>query len=257
MKKKEFSIITATFNSEKTLERTIKSLLQQNFKDFEFIIVDGSSSDNTLDIIKKYKPLFDENYITYKWISEPDKGIYDAWNKGLKLAEGKWVSFLGSDDFYLPNSLQIYYDKIKEMPSNIDLVHSNVKVVDGKKTIKYITGSWSWNIFKHYMNIAHVGAFHNRKLFDKYGTFDESYKIAGDYELLLRPKNKLKTLHIDIVLAVMSAGGISNNKIKQVLLETARAKNKTANINVIKCILDALTAFNKFTIRRIIHAIYR
>jgi len=101
-----YSIIIATYNSANTLAEAIQSVLQQTLKDFELIIIDGKSSDGTLEIIKSY-----EKEITY-WISEKDKGVYDAWNKGIKIAKGEWICFLGSDDIMLPTTIEKYNDFI-------------------------------------------------------------------------------------------------------------------------------------------------
>ncbi|NCT10072.1 MAG: glycosyltransferase, partial [Flavobacteriia bacterium] len=102
------SVITVSLNSELTIEKTIQSVLNQNFTDFEYIIVDGKSTDNTLQIIKKYESQFHQKNIPFTWISESDTGIYNAWNKGLQLAKGDWISFLGSDDIYLEGVLAKY-----------------------------------------------------------------------------------------------------------------------------------------------------
>ena len=109
-----FSIITASYNSEKTISDTITSVLNLDFNDFEYIIVDGNSKDKTVDIIKSFISKFEAKGITYKFISEKDKGIYDAWNKGIALSEGQWISFLGSDDSYLPSALQLYFNEIEK-----------------------------------------------------------------------------------------------------------------------------------------------
>lgn len=247
-----FSIITATFNSEKTLERTIKSVLNQNCTDFEYIIIDGDSKDQTVEIIKKYVDVFESKNITFKWISEPDTGIYDAWNKGLKLANGKWISFLGSDDYYLENALKAYKNELINIKSsNIDIIYSNVNVIKGDIFIKTINGVWFWKVFKQYMNIAHVGAFHNSKFFNKYGVFNSSYRIAGDYELLLRAKSELKTIKLNMVTANMEDGGISNNLINESFKETFRAKTQTAKISAVQCSLDYIIAYIKYLIRKI------
>ena len=100
-----FSIVTASYNSEKTISDTINSVLNLDFQDFEYIIIDGNSSDDTLEIIQSAVHKFEAKGVSYKFISEKDKGIYDAWNKGIKISEGKWISFLGSDDSYLSNKL--------------------------------------------------------------------------------------------------------------------------------------------------------
>lgn len=223
------TIITATYNSGKTLEDTMISVLTQNYSNFEYVIIDGNSSDNTLNIIKKYEPLFQEKNISFKWISEKDTGIYNAWNKGLKLATGKWIAFLGSDDIYLDSVLEKYAHKAM-MHQNADFIHSKVKLMNKTKVKFIVSDIWKWNVFKRYMKIAHVGSFHNREYFDKYGNFNEDYKIAGDYELLLRAKSDLNTVFFDEFTAEMKDGGISNKNVMKAFREVKRAKITTAEI---------------------------
>lgn len=240
------SIITATFNNEKTLEETINSILNQKYTDFEYIIVDGKSTDNTIAIIKQYEPIFKQKNISFKWISEIDTGIYNAWNKGLKIATGNWISFLGSDDVYLDNALNKYVKKIIE-EKNADFVYSKVKLINNNKEVIYIVSdTWKWNQFKRYMKIAHVGAFHNRKYFDTYGIFDESYKISGDYELLLRAKSCLKTTFINEFTAEMKDGGVSNKNVFKAFKEVKKAKINTAGISTIVAFFDFYFSLFKY-----------
>ncbi|NCP21225.1 MAG: glycosyltransferase [Flavobacteriales bacterium CG_4_9_14_0_2_um_filter_35_242] len=252
------TIITATYNSEKTLEQTLKSVLNQTYINFEYIIVDGASTDGTLSILSKYKTLFENKNIAYRWFSEPDRGIYNAWNKGLKLANGRWIAFLGSDDCYLTGALSFYSNKILELKlENYDLIYSRVKLMNNFKVLKIIDGVWTWNIFKRYMNIAHVGALHNKKYFEKYGFFDESYKIAGDYELLLRAKHNLKTYKLDLITAIMGNAGVSNNNINKAFRETFKAKRLTGKIPLGYCYIDYVIAFLKFSFKKVANEIIR
>lgn len=252
MSSHEITVITASFNSINTIKATIESILNQTFTNFEYIIIDGNSTDGTLDIIKKFEPIFKEMNIDFKWQSEVDKGIYDAWNKGIKLSSGKWISFLGSDDEYVENAIEIYSTRLVKLDNKkIDLVYSNVNYVCGKKFLNTINGVWSWNIFKRYMNIAHVGSFHSKNLFEKYGIFDERYKICGDYELLLRAQDNLKTSKIEKTTVIMQSGGVSNKHIKKAFQETYKAKCNSGNINPIIAKGDYYLAFLKFSLRSI------
>jgi glycosyltransferase involved in cell wall biosynthesis len=255
------SIITAAFNSEKTIVKTLNSIIRQNgineLFELEYIIVDGASKDDTINIIKSYESTFKEKGIVFKWISEKDSGIYDAWNKGVKLSSGKWISFLGSDDYYCDGALEAYYNTINNNKTiDYDLVYSNVNLVKGDKLIKNINGTWSWRKFRRYMNIAHVGSFHNKQYFTKNGLFDTSYKIAGDYEFLLRARQNLKALKLNKQTVMMSEGGISNRQISKVFKETFKAKNKTGGLNKIICSFDYAIAYIKFILRKIAYAIY-
>jgi glycosyltransferase involved in cell wall biosynthesis len=248
-----FSIVTVTYNSEKTLKRTINSLLYQNFSNFEYILIDGSSSDTTIEIIKSYEVAFKKRNINYTWISEKDTGIYDAFNKGIKLAKGNWISFLGSDDYYIEDALESYKNEIEKQNEELDFIHSIVKVEE-KKVIK---DQWGWKEFRKSMNVAHVGAFHNRNYFNKHGVYDTNYKIAGDYELLLRAKENLKTHWFRKVTAIMGDGGVSNKQIKNVYLETTKAKIKSGKINPTISKLYYFKWMFKYKVKTILNAIIR
>ena len=248
-----FTVVTVCYNSEKTIYRTIDSLLKQTINDFEYIIIDGKSSDKTVDVIKSFEDKFKERNINFKWISEIDKGIYDAFNKAILLANGSWISFLGSDDYYLDDSLDYYKNEINKLKEEVDFVHSVVKVEE----IKLIEDKWEWKKFKTSMNIAHVGAFHNKNYFKKFGDYDIKYEIAGDYELLLRAKKDLKTHWFNKVTAIMSDGGISNMQVKNVYLETTKAKIITGNLSKVECYLEYYKWMLKYRIKTIINAFIR
>ena len=223
------SIITATFNSDKTLDETIFSVLNQDYTNFEYIIIDGKSKDKTLNIIKKYEAQFKKKNISYTWISELDSGIYNAWNKGLKLAKGNWISFLGSDDIYLDKALGLYAKNIV-LDEDVDFIHSKVKLVNNGKVKFIVSDKWKWSKFKRYMKIAHVGSFHNKKFFEKFGLYNETFKISGDYEMLLRAKSELKTAFFDEFTAEMKDGGVSNQNVLNAFREVRNAKITTADI---------------------------
>ena len=258
MSKPLLSVITVCYNSEKTIRETINSILNQSYSNFEYIVVDGNSKDSTVDLIKSFEVEFQKKGVDFIWISEQDSGIYNAFNKGIKLSSGKWVSFLGSDDTYTPKALEVYAKTISESKEEIDLIYSNVEVKDNQhNTTDTINGKWSWRKFRRYMNIPHVGSFHNKKYFSKYGFFNESYKIAGDYELLLRAKSSLKTIKIDEVTVKMANSGASNNQINLVFKETLKAKNKSGGINLLLCIIDYFIAVFKYFTKKLTSAIIR
>ncbi|WP_188020375.1 glycosyltransferase family 2 protein [Deferribacter autotrophicus] len=195
------SIITVVYNGEKYLEETIKSVINQTYHNVEYIIIDGGSTDGTLGIIKKY-----ENYIDY-WVSEPDEGIYDAMNKGILTARGKWIAFLNSDDkfinCYLLNNLFIY------LFSDVDILYGNI-LKNGKIKKAY------HNFLYFYMSIKHPATFINAKLARKI-KFDKSYKIAGDYKLFLECKiKKCKFKKVNCVFTIMREGGVSSNSLDSI-----------------------------------------
>lgn len=248
-----FTIITVCFNSEKTINETIQSVLNQGYKNFEYILIDGKSTDKTVEIIKSFENQFKEKEISYKWISKKDTGIYNAFNKGIKESNGDWVSFLGSDDVYLKNSIEIYNKEISNLKDEVDFVYSNITI--NNKTV--VSKNWKWKQFRRKMMIAHTGGFHNKNYFERFGFFNESYKIAGDYELLLRAKQQLKPHKIDEVTVIMSDGGISNSQVKNVYLETTRAKIETGKVGFLLSKFDYFIWIQKYRIKKIIYALVR
>lgn len=205
-----FSIITASYNSEKTISDTIASVLNLDFKDFEYIIVDGNSSDSTLEIIRSFIPKFEAKGIPYKFISEKDKGIYDAWNKGIQLSSGEWISFLGSDDEYLNNALNLYFTEINKSP-NINYISSRINLTNDKKEVIAVFGKkYKWKNVIRDIDTAQVGSFHKRELFDKVGLFSTEYKIVGDLDFYIRCKDNINPSYFKNITANMQNGGVSN-----------------------------------------------
>lgn len=242
--KKNISIVTAVYNGEKTLQRLIDSISVQKEADIEFIIIDGGSSDNTVSIIKENKSVIDY------WISEPDKGIYDAWNKGIVAASGDWIMFLGCDDVLMPNALKIYRQFLQQLQTNHLLVSSKVKMVDVNGNFIRIKGwPFEWPLFLKEMTIAHPGALHATELFRKYGMFNTDFKIVGDYELLLRPGSKLNAAYLNEVTVVMSEGGVSDSVAA--IKEHYRAVIKNGHSTRLKAFANAVIVFLKLQSKRL------
>lgn len=231
------TIITSTYNAVNDIEDSIKSVISQSYANIQYVIIDGGSTDGTLEIIKKY-----EKYISI-FISEKDSGIYDAWNKGLLLATGDWIAFLGADDIYLPDAILDYINHIEHSNiENLDYVSSKIELVDSdKKCLRVIGKEWKWNTFKRYMSTPHVGSLHSRLFFDKYGRYNIEYKIVGDYEMLLRANNSLKTSFLNSITVKMQVGGVSNQN-KKAIIETYSAKINNKARTKILAKYDALIA---------------
>jgi glycosyltransferase involved in cell wall biosynthesis len=209
----KISIITVALNSAEYFETCIQSVINQDYTDIEHIVVDGGSTDGTLDIIKKY-----DDKIT-KWISEPDRGIYDAMNKGISMATGVVVGILNSDDFYSSNNiLTIVADEFTSQDRDsifADLVY--VKRDNPAVVVRYYQSSnFHPNKFAYGWMPAHPTFFVKRCCYEKYGQFKTDYKIAADYELLVRflSKHKLSFSYIPQVIIKMREGGISTKNIK-------------------------------------------
>ncbi|NDV69015.1 glycosyltransferase family 2 protein [Dysgonomonas sp. 25] len=221
------SIIVATYNAEKYIERCLLSIISNKSEIVELVIIDGGSTDETTKIIGKYKP-----HIDY-FISEKDNGIYDAWNKALKVVKGKWIQFIGADDIMFSDALNkmLAFADTAEV-DEIDLILGKEELVDASgKLLKYYGAPFSWSIFRNYMNIAHGASFHNRKLFDEVGFFDTSYKSSADYELLLRKRNTLNCIFMDEIIIKMQIGGTSFS-IKG-LIETFKVKQQHKSNNLL------------------------
>ena len=206
MKKKDnplVSIITVCFNSERTIEQTIRSVLNQTYKGIEYIIVDGKSTDGTLDIINKYSVQI------AKIVSEPDEGLYHAMNKGISMATGNIVGIINSDDWYEPYTVEEVVQCFDE--TNADIVYGDLLEVGVDKTTLMVLK----NIedLRGNLKIPHPTFFIKKEVYDVYGKFDLQYKIAADLDLALRLLNKgLKFERIKKVLANFRIGGISSRK---------------------------------------------
>ncbi len=203
------SIIVAVFNGGKTLQQCIDSISQQTCLNKELIIIDGGSKDNTVELLNA-----NNQYISY-WVSEPDKGIYNAWNKALLQAKGEWICFLGADDYFWNNQvLEKMTEHLKIMPPDIRVVYGKVMLVNKEGENIYSVGE-PWEkvkkSFTKFMSIPHPGTMHRHCLFEQHGLFDESFYIAGDYEFLLRELKTRDAVFIpNIITTAMRQGGISS-----------------------------------------------
>lgn len=243
------SIITGVYNGEKYLQETIESILNQSYPNLEYIIVDGESTDNTVEIIRRYEARF------AFWKSEKDRGLYEAWNKALTAAKGEWICFVGSDDILYPDAIKNYVDFINERQTlGLEYVSAKIELVTNDLKLMRVVGeAWNWNTFKVYMNTAHVGSFHHKSLFQKYGVFDINYKITGDYEFLLRSGKELKAGFMDKVTVKMrTEDTLSMRNASVTQRETLRAKTITAKRNIIFANFEMWVAVLKASIRKLL-----
>jgi glycosyltransferase involved in cell wall biosynthesis len=228
----KISLITVSYNSSSTIKDTIDSVLAQDHPDIEYIIVDGKSKDNTVEIIKSYGGRIS------RWISEPDHGIYDGMNKGLEMATGDVVGMLNSDDFYSENTI-ISQVATAFADEQIDAVFGNLVFVDPKNLKKpirsYSSKRWHPGKFARGFMPAHPTFFVRRKYYEKFGHFKTDYKIASDYEMLIRLLyvNKLNYKYLPITMVVMRKGGVSSSGIKSNIVLNSEIK-RACNENGIK-----------------------
>lgn len=223
------SIITVCFNSESTIKSTIDSVLNQTHIDIEYIVIDGQSLDDTVKIVKSYG-----DKIT-NFVSEPDEGIYDAMNKGVKLATGDVVGILNSDDFYIDEKViakvaQVFKDK-KVDSMFADLVF--VKSDNLKKTVRYYDGSkFNPSMFAYGLTPPHPTFFVKREMYEKYGLFRTDLRIASDYDILVRflYRYKISYHYLNEVIVKMRVGGASTS-LFNILLTNSREVIKACRDN--------------------------
>lgn len=221
------SIVTATYNSSKTVEDTIKSVLSQTFKDYEYIIIDGVSKDNTLDIVHQYEPQFEGRMKVY---SEKDKGIYDAMNKGFQKSKGDVLMLINSDDLFArPDALELVVKEFEKYPE-VDCVYANLYYVS-QNNIDNIVRVWKTGVqqpMKKGWLPAHPTFYVKRECYEKYGYFNLNYPLAADFELMLRfvEGHKIKLAYLPEYLVKMRLGGATSKNIQNIYrqdVETIRA----------------------------------
>jgi glycosyltransferase len=194
------SIITIVYNSQETLEQTIKSVLNQTYNNIEYIIIDGGSTDGSVDIIKKY-----EDHIAH-WSSEADKGISDAFNKGLRYATGTLIGLINADDWYEIDAVETI---VQNYSDAYGVYCGNMSMIDAEGNVEKIRKS-NYNRLSLGMYIMHPTTFVKKEIYDCVGTFSDEYKLAMDYDLMLRiDKAGYRFLCINHKIACMRVGGVS------------------------------------------------
>ena len=221
----KISIITVTFNRAHVIRDAIEGVLRQKYKNYEYIIVDGASKDNTLDILKEYEPKFEGRM---RWISEPDKGLYDAINKGIRMATGDVVGIINSDDFFHRDDT---FDVIAEAfaGGKTDAIYTDDEEVNEKtgKRFRFNGGNFKTWQYRIGMMPSHPTFYAKKELFEKYGYYKLGYKIAADFELMMRFGyiHKVKMKYVPEAIMTFRLGGVSTNLKNKMLLnkETVRA----------------------------------
>jgi glycosyltransferase involved in cell wall biosynthesis len=206
----KISVIIAVFNCVKTLQQCLDSVFMQSYSNVELIVIDGGSKDGTVELIAA-----NHASISY-WISEPDRGIYNAWNKALAKATGDWICFLGADDFLWDEQvLERMAASLIVLPPDVRVAYGQIMLLNQNGQILFTIGD-PWDKvkmrFKQVMSIPHPGLMHRRSLFNTHGGFDEFFRIAGDYELLLRELRSADAVFVpNLILVGMRQGGVSSN----------------------------------------------
>ena len=225
----KISIITISYNNKEGLEKTLKSVTSQDYKDFEYIVIDGGSNDGSKEILEKYS-----DKINY-WVSEPDKGIYNAMNKGIEAANGEYLLFLNSGDFLYSNTI---LEEISHLLKEKDIIYGNLEYFNDNKT--WIYNSAEKLTFKHFINdtIPHPAAFIKKEIITKLGNYDENLKIVSDWKFFLLAicKEQVSYKKIDYIISKYDFTGISSNSNSFDLIK--REKEATFEENFATIIVD-------------------
>ena len=222
------SVITATYNSGRTIGDTLESVLRQTYSDVELIVVDGASRDDTMDVVRRYEPRFGGRL---RWTSEPDRGIYDAMNKGIARATGDVIGILNSDDFYTSDTV---LERVAEAMAggDVDAVYGDIHYVrdgDLRRCVRYYSSRpfRRWMMRLGFMP-AHPSFYCRREVYERCGTFDTTYRVAADFENLLRLiyVNRIKTRYLPVDFVTMRTGGASTSGLsshRQIMRDHLRA----------------------------------
>jgi glycosyltransferase involved in cell wall biosynthesis len=207
----KISLITVAYNAESAISCCIESVIAQNFKNIEYIVIDGGSTDKTLNIINRYKP-----HISLI-VSEPDHGIYDAINKGIKLASGDVIGLLNADDFFSDSEVLSSLALAFSQHADIEIVYGDLDYVDAKGSIirKWRSGEYRHGMFNRGWMPPHPTFYCKRALFEQFGYYSLNYGTAADYELMLRfmHLNRVKAFYLKKVIIKMKTGGASNKNV--------------------------------------------
>lgn len=240
----KLSIVTVTFNSEQYIKEVLSSVLEQEYKNYEYIIVDGGSVDKTIRIVEEMQPQFEGRL---KYISEKDNGIYDAMNKGIRMSNGDYIGLINSDDRYTPVCFNKVVETIEKSKMHPDVIYSDLARIDldGRRCGVFIS---SVEGLKRGMTVNHPTCFVSRKAYEKYGLFDLQYRIVADYDLMLRIYHSGgKFVKCDDILSEFRDGGKSFNNFDSVI---EKYKVQRKYYGLIHCLYIRLRGFYRCKIRR-------
>jgi glycosyltransferase involved in cell wall biosynthesis len=253
----KISIITVIYNGANTIADTIESVYNQTYNNIEYLIIDGKSSDNSIDVIKRFEEAFYNSGISYKWISEEDDGLYDAINKGINMSTGDVIGILNSDDFFsdnlVVNDIAIIFENEK-----VDCIYGNINYINpitSKVMRKWKSKQYEDGLFDKSWTPAHPTFYCKKEVYQKYGLYRTDFKIAADVELMYRflVRYKVKSKYLERLMVIMRMGGISNNGLNSTLTITKEMikvyKENGKNLNLIKYLIYKFLKLKEFIVK--------
>ncbi|MNY01892.1 PGL/p-HBAD biosynthesis glycosyltransferase [compost metagenome] len=247
------TVVVAVYNGADTLQRCIDSFVQQRYPHKELIIIDGASPDDTASIARA-----NQDKLAY-WESEPDRGVYHAWNKAITHARGEWIAFLGADDVFAdPDALE---SLVAAASPELDFVWARVAIVGPDGRVRALSGApWDWERMKRTQVVAHPAGLHRRGLFDERGLFDDGYRIAGDYDFLLRCGKSVRAAFVDRVVVSFADGGLSSKQRTRLLAEKRRIHARHPEIGPLRAHLNyalSLATYAKAGLKKVLGKLKR
>ena len=237
------SIVVAVLNQRRGIQRSLHSVLSQNYPRKEVIVLDGGSTDGTVDVLRELEKEF-----SY-WRTRSDAGIYDALNEGVARSKGAWICFLGADDYLTtPDALGMMVDAA----GDADLVCARAAFVDERgRTVQVKGEPWDWERMRSHQVVIHPSMLHRRTLFETYGLFDTRFAIAGDYEFLLRLPRSAKGAFVDEILVKLGTSGISTTRFIRTLRETRDVQRSRPEIGAVRAWFNYGVGLAKAVARRV------
>ena len=223
----KISILMATWNCASLLATFFRSLAEQSPGDWELLILDNCSSDGLPQLVRQYQAAHPDHLIRFS--SQADVGIYDAWNRGVVLARGDYLCFVGADDTFVNSESLLQLLGLTNSSAELITCQNSYYSSDGY-FLRDWGSAWRWRRMRESMNIAHPGMLVRRDLFERFGLFDPSFKICGDYEWFLRLTPALRTIHAPTSVLNIVQAGVSHTKIASVYAETFRAQRRHLNL---------------------------
>lgn len=237
------SIIIAVYNGAATLSACLESIIGQTYPCKEIVIRDGGSQDGSLAIIEQYAPHIQA------WASAPDRGIYDAWNAALTQVRGTWVAFLGCDDRYAHPEALAHMMALAQSRPGLEFVSAQANMLDADGAVWRVKGvAWNWSNLKvkRHSSLVHTSSLHSRALLERVGPFDPAFRVAGDYDFLLRAGPQLQAAFLPEVVIDRGGSGVSQQAAWRAYREAYRAQSHCPYVNPWEARLNLVLGILKF-----------